>query len=114
MMACVKGTLEECRLRWVEGCSCTIVCAAPGYPNAYPKGLVITGLDDANTVEGVTVYHAGTKLNAQNEIVTAGGRVLNVTAIGRSLRDAVNRAYEGVKRLQFEGMHYRKDIAHRY
>jgi phosphoribosylamine--glycine ligase len=74
--------------------------------------LPITGIEDANRLEGVQVFHAGTALK-EGQLVTAGGRVLSVVAYDRTLQDAVGRAYEAIKHISFEGMHYRKDIAHR-
>lgn len=87
----------------------TVVMAAPGYPGSYPKGLVISGLDAAEAA-GCTVFHAGTALR-EGQVVTAGGRVLTVTAFGADLRAAVAKAYEGVGQIAFEGAHYRRDIA---
>jgi len=101
-----RGTL------WHSGSAICITLASGGYPGSYQSGIPITGIDNANKVEGVQVFHAGTALK-DGQLVTAGGRVLSVTARGESLRDAANRAYEAVKYIRFEGMQYRRDIGHR-
>ncbi len=86
--------------------------ASGGYPGAYEMGKKITGIEEADRLEGVAVFHAGMTLR-DGAFYTAGGRVLGVTARGADLAQAVERAYAGVARIQFEGMHYRKDIAAR-
>lgn len=88
--------------------SATIVLASPGYPGSYPKGLPISGLDSI-TDENVIVFHAGTA-RKDGQVVTNGGRVLNVTAVGDTLDEALERAYAAIQHIHFEGMHYRKDI----
>jgi len=97
---------------WYPGSAVCVTLASDGYPGTYRSGIPITGVDDANKLEGVHVFHAGTALK-DGKLVTAGGRVLSVTARGMNLQDAVQRAYEAVKYIHFEGMQYRKDIAHR-
>ncbi len=97
---------------WYPGSAVCVTLASGGYPGTYRSGIPITGVEDANHVEGVQVFHAGTALK-DGQLVTAGGRVLSVTAHGGSLQDAVAKAYEAVKYVKFEGMQYRKDIAHR-
>ena len=97
---------------WHSGSAVSVTLASGGYPGTYRSGIPITGIEDANKLEGVQVFHAGTALK-DGQLVTAGGRVLSVTAHGTDLRDAVQRAYEAIKYVHFEGMHYRKDIAHR-
>jgi phosphoribosylamine--glycine ligase len=87
-----------------------VVLACQGYPGSYAKGEVITGLQEAAQLPGVKVFHAGTKQQGQR-IVTDGGRVLGVTALGDSLADAQRRAYEAVARIHFAGAFYRRDIA---
>jgi phosphoribosylamine--glycine ligase len=91
------------------------VIASGGYPCTYKKGLPISGLNAAGQVdvEDVVVFHAGTKRGPKGEVLTAGGRVLGVTATGPNLAQAVERAYQGVKKIRFEGAQYRRDIAHR-
>jgi phosphoribosylamine---glycine ligase len=97
---------------WHPGSAVSLTLASGGYPGGYRSGIPISGIDEANKLENVHVFHAGTALK-NDQLVTAGGRVLNVVARGNSLRAAVDRAYEAVKYISFEGMHYRKDIAHR-
>lgn len=109
LMACAEGTLSDELVSLRAEAATTVVMAAPGYPGSYPKGLEITGLEDA-AATGCYVFHAGTA-EKDGKIVTAGGRVLTVTAFGKDLRDAVGLAYEGVSKISFEGAHYRKDIA---
>jgi len=110
--ACIDGTLEESLLQWKDEHCVTIVMAAGGYPGSYAKGKPIQGLEAAGRVDGVTVFHAGTALS-DGLVVTAGGRVLGVTATGTSLRAAVDRAYAAVDVIAFEGGWCRRDIAHR-
>jgi phosphoribosylamine--glycine ligase len=92
--------------------SVCVVIASGGYPGSYAKGKVITGLDAANALPQTKVFHAGTA-RAARDIVTNGGRVLGVTALGDGVADAVRRAYDAVARIGFDGMHYRRDIAAR-
>ncbi len=97
---------------WYPGSAVSITLASGGYPGTYRSGIPIMGIENANKLEGVQVFHAGTALK-DGKLVTAGGRALSVTARGTDLRNAVQRAYEAVNYITFEGMHYRKDIAHR-
>ncbi len=97
---------------WHPGYAISLSLASGGYPGKYRSSLPISGIDEANRVEGVQVFHAGTALQ-NGRLVTAGGRVLSVAARGTTLREAVARAYEAAARISFEGMHYRKDIARR-
>lgn len=103
-----NGTLSDLDIQWDErACTCVIM-ASGGYPKSYPKGIEITGLTNGQ-LDGVTVYHAGTKLQ-DGKLVTAGGRVLGVTALGDSLQDALDKSYAAVQKIRFDGAHYRKDI----
>jgi len=114
MLACTQGKLSEQKVLWSDDAAATVVMAAPGYPGSYPKGIPIKGLEAAGAEQGVTVYHAGTKLQDDGSYVSSGGRVLTVTGRGANLAEAVSRAYRGVAAIQFEcpeGAHYRKDIA---
>lgn len=119
--ACCTKSLASVDVRFKENTSAaTIVCAAKGYPETYPKGMLITGLSDANAVDNVKVYHAGTKLDSDNNVRCSGGRVLAVTGMGDDLSGALSAAYKGVKSMAFvsdEGddtlMHFRTDIAKR-
>lgn len=112
LMACVDQTLDQITpLDWYPGSSVCVVIAADGYPGDYPKGDQITGLEKAEA-QGVTVFHAGTALNG-DQILTHGGRVLGVTALGEDLPTAIATVYRGVEQIQFTGMYYRRDIGHR-
>lgn len=106
-----KGTLSELDIEWSdEACACVIM-ASGGYPKSYPKGIEITGLDNGQ-LDGVTVYHAGTAIK-DSKLVTAGGRVLGVTALGNTLEEALKKSYDAVGKINFENAHYRKDIGQR-
>jgi phosphoribosylamine--glycine ligase len=101
-------TLADLDIEWDDrACTCVIM-ASGGYPKSYPKGIEITGLTNGQ-LDGVTVYHAGTKLDG-DKLVTSGGRVLGVTALGDDLNDALAKSYAGVKAINFDGAHYRTDI----
>ncbi|MBM3261579.1 phosphoribosylamine--glycine ligase [Candidatus Kaiserbacteria bacterium] len=106
--ACVDGTLAKLTIEWHSGFAACIVIASGGYPDKYKKGLSLRGITDAEHVPGVVVFHAGTTFDG--ELKTSGGRVLGVTAIGNTLHDALDRAYEAVELIEFEGKQYRKDI----
>ena len=93
--------------------SATVVMAANGYPGAVKKGSVIAGVDKADAIDSVTVFHAGTDMNKKGELIAAGGRVLGVTATGDDLRQAVDRAYQGVAAIDWPEGFCRRDIAHR-
>lgn len=104
-------TLSELDIEWSdEACTCVIM-ASGGYPKSYPKGIEIKGLTDGQ-LDGVTVYHAGTAIK-DDTLVTAGGRVLGVTALGDTLEQALAKSYEAVGKIDFENAHYRKDIGQR-
>ncbi len=107
LLACAAGRLTPEMVRVHSGACATVVMAAPGYPGTYPKGLPITGLEAVP--EEVVVFHAGTH-HADGQIVTSGGRVLCVSALGADLATAVSRAYAGVAAIHFDGAHYRTDI----
>jgi phosphoribosylamine--glycine ligase len=104
------GEYDESRVEWDPRPSVCVVICSSGYPGAYAKGRLITGLEEAARIPDVQVFHAGTKLE-NGAVLTDGGRVLGVTALGDTLADAKKRAYEAVAKIQFTGMHYRKDIA---
>ena len=110
--ACVEGRLSETEFRWKPGASACVVAASKGYPGSYITGYPITGLDSANQVPGVEVFHAGTSL-VDGKYLTNGGRVLAVTATGDSLEAALQQAYEGIGKIHFDGIYYRHDIGHR-
>ena len=107
--ACVEGRLGEMTMRWSSGACVCVVMASGGYPTKYRTGYVISGLDEVMSLSDVQVFHAGTA-RKDGQIVTAGGRVLGVTAWGNSLALAINRAYCAVERIHFEGQHFRRDI----
>jgi len=111
--ACCSGTLTPEQVQFDDGACVTVVLASEGYPKSYPKGRVITGIDAAEALDYVQVFHAGTATNADSALVTAGGRVLNVTAAAEDLRSAVARVYAAVEKVHFDGAEHRKDIAHR-
>ncbi|HRR33297.1 MAG TPA: phosphoribosylamine--glycine ligase [Kiritimatiellia bacterium] len=110
--ACVDGTLTDDLVQVRPEAAATVILAAGGYPGSYRKGLPISGLDQVTDLPDLIVFHAGTALK-EGQVVTAGGRVLAVTALGADLRAAVSRAYEAVSKIHFDGVHYRTDIAHR-
>lgn len=103
----------ENKVEWDPRPSVCVVLCAGGYPGKYVNGKIITGIAEADKVPDVKVFHAGTKIDDYNRVVTDGGRVLGVTALGDTLADAKARAYEAVKLINFPGMHYRTDIADR-
>jgi len=108
--ACIDGRLDQIDLAWERDCAVCVVMASGGYPNAYETGLTITGLEQAGRVDGVQVFHAGTKAAADGRVVTAGGRVLGVTALGDTIHRAAARAYEAAKFIHFDGAYLRGDI----
>ena len=108
--ASANGTLAQHELKWNSFASVCVVMASGGYPGNYAKGKIISGLDAANALPHTKVFHAGTALK-DGQIVTNGGRVLGVTALGRDLRAAQAAAYAAVEKIQFEGAHFRRDIA---
>jgi phosphoribosylamine--glycine ligase len=112
LKASAEGNLAQMKLEWDPRPSVCVVMAAGGYPESYQKGKVITGLDQAAGMEDVVVFHAGTKKEGE-AVVTSGGRVLGVTALGKDIRGAVDRAYQAVEVIKFDQAHYRKDIAYR-
>lgn len=112
-LAVARGELGRVKPRWSEQTTTCVVLASAGYPGSYETGKVIEGLEAAEQVGTVQVFHAGTKLNADGQVVTNGGRVLGVTARGVDLAAATARAYEAVNQIRFEGAFYRRDIGGR-
>ncbi|MFA5786846.1 MAG: phosphoribosylamine--glycine ligase [Actinomycetota bacterium] len=110
LLACVEGNLTNYRPKWSPEAAVTVVMASGGYPGRYETGSPIRGLKAAGALEDVQVFHAGTRREG-GEIVTSGGRVLGVSALGSDLAEARDTAYEAVKRISFDGCHYRMDIA---
>jgi phosphoribosylamine---glycine ligase len=112
LLASRDGVLKSIDLRWYGDAALTVVMAARGYPGPYAKGSVIEGLDDAAAVAGVDIFHAGTKRDGTH-IVANGGRVLNVSALGKTVREARTRAYEAASRIRWPEGFYRHDIGWR-
>jgi phosphoribosylamine--glycine ligase len=112
LLACAEGRLEELQLSWSSHVAVSVVIASGGYPGDYPTGMPITGIEAAEQIPGVTVYHAGTRV-VDGTLVTAGGRVLNVTAVGPDFETAIESAYSAVDRISFEGAFSRRDIGRR-
>ncbi len=110
MMAVAEGRPDDVALAWRPEWAVSVVLASEGYPGSYEKGKVILGIEEAEALEGVTVFHAGTAVNADGELVTNGGRVLNVVALGDSFEEARERAYEACDLVNFEGKQLRTDI----
>ena len=105
------GKLDALDLRWTDQVAVCVVLASDGYPGSYDKGKVILGIEEAEELDGVTVFHAGTAFNQDDELVTNGGRVLNVVALADTFEDARELAYEACDKINFEGKQYRHDIA---
>lgn len=114
MQATVSGSLAETPVEWRSDSACCVVLASGGYPSSYPKGLPISGLVEGQLPgSSATVYHAGTQLKEDGTLVTAGGRVLGVTAIAPTLAEAIREAYAASNRISFQGLHRRSDIGKR-
>ncbi|MDH4183477.1 MAG: phosphoribosylamine--glycine ligase, partial [Nitrospinota bacterium] len=112
LTACARGDLGGVTLEWDPRAAVCVVMAAGGYPGAYEKGKPILGLDEAGRIKDVVVFHAGTKMDG-DKTVTAGGRVLGVSALGNGVKEAVDRAYEAVRKIKWDGAVHRGDIAKR-
>ncbi len=110
--AIYNGKLADIDIKWKNECCSCVVMASGGYPQSYPKGIEMNGMDDKGQVDGVFVYHAGTKF-ADGKFLTNGGRVLGVTATGETLAAALDKSYDAVKKITFDGAHYRTDIGQR-
>lgn len=113
MMAIAQGRPGDVALQWADEWVVCVVLASEGYPASYETGKVILGLDEVEAMDDVVVFHAGTSFNSDEELVTAGGRVLNVVAKGNSFEEAQQRAYDAVELINFEGKQYRSDIGAR-
>jgi phosphoribosylamine---glycine ligase len=110
--ACIDGSLDESELRWTPGASVCVIASSAGYPGSYKTGFPIAGLSSASQVPGVQIFHSGSaKLGGQ--LVTSGGRVLGVAASEPSLEEALDRAYQAIGEIHFDGMYFRRDIGHR-
>ncbi len=113
MKATAEGRLDQVNLRWKDATSICVVLSSEGYPGEYAKGRIITGLDAFKGRDDIIVFHSGTAANDSGEFITAGGRVLGVTALGSDIKTAKENAYKAIEKIHFEGMHYRKDIGDR-
>ncbi|QPJ61571.1 MAG: phosphoribosylamine--glycine ligase [Candidatus Nitronauta litoralis] len=110
--ACIDGTLDQQKIEWSTQASVCVVMASGGYPGSYKKGIPIEGLAEADSLEGVTVFHAGTRRDG-DQVVTNGGRVLGVTSLGTDVSTAIANAYSAVDKIKWPEVHYRKDIGRR-
>jgi phosphoribosylamine--glycine ligase len=111
MLAVAEGRLDQVELKWDPRPALAVVAASKGYPGKYPTGLPISGLAAADGMADVKVFHSGTRFDG-SRVVTDGGRVLSVTAIGRTILEVRQRAYDAMGKIHFEGMHFRRDIGH--
>ena len=109
LQSCIDGTLQEQEIKWSEKAACCVVMASGGYPLKYEKGKEIMGLEQASQLQDTMVFHAGTKLDGR-KVLTNGGRVLGVTALGNSIEESIGNAYKAVEKISFEKAYYRKDI----
>jgi phosphoribosylamine--glycine ligase len=109
MLAVVNNKLDQLNIEWSDNACVGVVMASGGYPSSYKKGLPISGID--NLDDGILVFHAGTKLDSTGRLVTSGGRVLTIVATADTIAQAKKKVYNNISRIQFEGCHYRKDIA---
>lgn len=103
--------LKPIQLEWLKGYGISASLASEGYPGKYETGKIIEGVEDAKKMKDILVFHAGTK-RENGHLVTAGGRVLSVVALGETLEEAVKRVYEAINKIHFDGMFFRKDLAH--
>ena len=107
--ACIRGNLSQCRIEWDSRPSVCVVMASGGYPGSYDKGKVIDGLEEVGRMKDVFVFHAATA-SEEGRVVTSGGRVLGVTGLGEGIPEAIETTYQAVKKISWEGVHYRTDI----
>ena len=107
----IDRRISATEVNWSTDSAVCLVAASGGYPEDFEKGKIISGIEEAREVEGVTVFHAGTAFNEEDLYVTNGGRVLGVTARAQTLLQARASAYEAIGKIEFERMHYRRDIA---
>jgi phosphoribosylamine---glycine ligase len=107
--ACIKGNLSQYQIEWDSRASVCVVMASKGYPGDYEKGKRIEGLKEVSQMKDVSVFHAGTDMK-DGQIITNGGRVLGVTGLGEDIGKAIETTYQAVKKISWDGVHYRKDI----
>jgi len=112
LLACAENRLDPSAVKWKSGFAATVVLASEGYPGSYTNGIPISGIDEAEKLDDIVVFHAGT-VTKDDQLVTAGGRVLNVTATGSTLDEALDKVYVAIKLINFKGMQYRTDIGRR-
>ncbi len=110
MLSCIDGKLAKQEIKWNKKAVTCVVLVSGGYPNKYDKGKKISGLDKLVGAKGILVFHAGTMIGQKAEILSNGGRVLGVTGLGLTVKGSIAKAYEGVSKISFEKMHFRKDI----
>jgi phosphoribosylamine--glycine ligase len=110
--ACVEGRLSETEFRWKPGASACVIASSGGYPGSFQTGYEITGIDEAEKVSGVKVFHSGTSLTG-DKLRSSGGRVLGVTAAAATLQEALDHAYEAMGKIHFDGIYFRHDIGYR-
>ena len=110
LLAVINGNLDQIAVEWSEDACVGVVMASAGYPGSYETGFPITGL--GNLDKEILVFHAGTKIGSEpGQVLTSGGRVLTVVAMGKTIAEARGKVYDNISRIHFEGCHYRKDIA---
>ncbi|MGQ9645907.1 MAG: phosphoribosylamine--glycine ligase [Thermodesulfobacteriota bacterium] len=109
LKACIEGNLSRHRIEWDSRAAVCVVMVSKGYPGDYEKGKWVSGLDEVSQMEDIFVFHAGTALK-DGQIATSGGRVLGVTGLGKDIPKAIERAYQAVQKISWEGVHYRTDI----
>jgi len=112
ILACIDGTLDKVSLEWTDEPAVCVAMVSGGYPASYEKGKVINGLDQARNLDKIIVFHAGTA-EKDGKVVTSGGRVLGITALGNTIKDAIDLAYKAINEISFDGAYYRKDIGYR-
>ncbi|MGA1866804.1 MAG: phosphoribosylamine--glycine ligase [Thermoplasmatota archaeon] len=110
ILACCDGTLDKVKLRWSRNSCVCVVMASGGYPGPYTKGHGVSGLDKVEKIENMIVFHAGTRQEEDGSIITSGGRVLGITALGPNIKDTIRMAYKGVRKVEFKDSYYRTDI----
>lgn len=111
--ASIDGKIKNLELKWKQGAACSVALASSGYPEKYEKGREITGIEKAAERKNIVVFHSGTKIVRQDlttKLVTSGGRVLWVTAVGKNLKETLEKTYAAIQKISFKDMHYRKDI----
>jgi phosphoribosylamine--glycine ligase len=113
LLASASGSLGALEARFSTGAACCVVMASGGYPERYEKGKEIRGLEEAESLPGVYVFHAGTRRDEDDRVLTSGGRVLGVTGTGSTIRQAIDTAYRGVDKIRFDACHFRRDIGYR-